>query len=366
LNTEAKKQPMNPLHVSPSHDLPPCPFDREQLHNAFAPVLGNQSFQVCQVLSGTINTIVKVHSGGRYYALRARTQENIYRYEPDLIKEAFVAWLMNHTPNIPCDAEAAVAFTHIRAAQCGTREGQCSILPSVLYYDWSRRLLPLPYCIYEWVEGISLRDTPQPHLYERAGQALTHIHAIRFSHFYADFPSIGTAPVNWSDRYRVALDKEITAARGRLDDAMRQRLVGLAIPTSLSCTPRLVHNDFAPGNILVRDGTIAAVIDWDNAVIDAAPLDFVKMKYWTAKSPQGELSHQPSLFSAFIDGYGPAGREIVESFAFLLYEFLWLLRVFNFERAKDEQGLDRTPGYPAAAVYEEYLTEVLSRLTQYS
>jgi aminoglycoside phosphotransferase (APT) family kinase protein len=166
--------------------------------------------------------------------------------------------------------------------------------------------------------------------------------------------------VNWSERFRSALDKEISAARGHLDEVLSVVLAKLTLPAVVTCRPCLVHNDFAPGNILVHGGTIAAVIDWDNAVIDAPHLDFVKMKYWTTRDPAGELAHDPRLFAAFVEGYGPVGREIVASELFTLYEILWLLRVFNFERSKEEQGLDRAPGYPAATVYEGLLEEVLT------
>jgi hypothetical protein len=84
------------------------------------------------------------------------------------------------------------------------------------------------------------------------------------------------------------------------------------------------------------------------------------MKYWTAKNRDGEFTHHPELFSAFVDGYGPGGRAIIGSSVFVLYEVLWLLRVLNFERSKEKQGLARTPGYPAARAYEEYLGKVLS------
>ena len=96
--------------------------------------------------------------------------------------------------------------------------------------------------------------------------------------------------------------------------------------------------------------------------MDATPLDFVKMKYWTAKDGRGLLSHEPALFRAFVDGYGPRGTEIVQSEIFALYEALWLLRVFNFEISKQESGLECAPGYPEAAVYAEFLTGVLARL----
>lgn len=87
------------------------------------------------------------------------------------------------------------------------------------------------------------------------------------------------------------------------------------------------------------------------------------MKYWTVKHTDGELAHDSGLFAAFVDGYGTAGGELVGSPIFTLYEVLWLLRVFNFEMSKEEQGLERTPGYPVAASYTEFLEEALNRLT---
>ena len=327
----------------------------------FLSSLSGQPLHIQQVLAGNINTIIQVAVSGRSYGLRVRTYEQVYRYEPDLIKEAFVLWLMRHVTNGPRDTEAAGAFAQLMAAQRGTVTEHRDVLPIVRYYDWSRQRLPHPYCIYEWVEGAPLWDTPQPHLYALAGQTLAHIHQVQFAAFYADFLSLGEHPVSWRERYRTALDKEVAAAQAHLPRILVDTLRTLTVPSSISTAPCLVHNDFAPGNILVQDGTIAAVIDWDNAVIDVPHLDFVKMKYWTAKNSNGELVHDPALFSAFVDGYGAAGREIIGSPFFTLYEVLWLLRVFNFERSKEEQGLSRAPGYPAAAFYEQMLAQTLQK-----
>jgi hypothetical protein len=286
----------------------------------------------------------------------------VYRYEPDLVKEAFVLWLMTHAGSLPCDVVAASAFSQICAARSGTVTDRHATLPVVHHYDWSRQRLPHPYCIYEWIEGVPLWDVPEPRVYALAGETLARIHSVRFSAFYTDFLSVGAQPVNWHERYRAAFEKEVSAARDRLPAAVNAALQELKIPSSVSYMPCLIHNDFAPGNILVCDGAIAAVIDWDNAVIDAPQLDFVKMKYWTAKNADGELVHSSELFAAFVDGYGPSGQEILSSPVFGLYEILWLLRIFNFERSKEEQGLSRAPGYPAAAVYEGFLAQALDRL----
>ncbi len=335
-------------------------FTPEQLAAAFAPLVDAAELCVEEVLTGNINTILRVRVGGQRYGLRVRMQESVYRYEPDLIKEVFVLRVLQQAGAVPDDAAIAAAFAQLAASQCGVFSLDYPGMPAVRYFDWSRQRLPHPYCIYEWVEGQPLWDTPEPTLYTAAGRTLASIHQARFAAFYADFLSVGVSPVSWLERFQTALAKEINAARSRLPGQVSEALLRLQPSATADCLPCLVHNDFAPGNILVRDGRIAAVIDWDNAVVEAPHLDFVKMKYWTAKNAAGDLVAEPMLFAAFVDGYGEAGRRIIASPTFLLYEVLWLLRVYNFECAKEEQGLPRAPGYPAAAVYAELIAARLA------
>jgi len=340
----------------------------QQLRQVFAPISGDQALRVCKTLSGNINTILQIEvgdhcSGPRLYGLRIRTQEHVYRYEPDLIKEVFISWLLDPDNSEKNDAEKATALARILTEKQGVGRNGNGIEPNGLAFDWTRQCLPHPYFVYEWIDGEPLWNQPTPQLYFLAGQALASIHSVRFEAFYADFLALGKIPAHWPHRFRAALDKEVANAQGRLSDSLTVALETISIPSSTPYSPCLIHNDFSPGNILVQDGHLTAVIDWDNAVVDAAPLDFVKMKYWTAKDPWGQLRHDPDLFRAFVDGYGPSGTEIVQSEIFVLYETLWLLRVFNFEISKQERGLDRAPGYPEAAVYAKFLTEVIDRLT---
>src|SRR5947207_369215 len=118
------------------------------------------------------------------------------------------------------------------------------------------------------MDGEPLWNLPEPRLYALAGAALAQIHQVHFSAFYGDFLSIGVRPVSWSERFQAAVSKEIVAARVHLESDFVKRLAKLPIPRTADCTPCLVHNDFAPGNILVDQGRVAAVIDWDNAVIE--------------------------------------------------------------------------------------------------
>ena len=93
-----------------------------------------------------------------------------------------------------------------------------------------------------------------------------------------------------------------------------------------------------------------------------AQADLSKIEFLPAGGAFRFLVVLPALFSAFVDGYGAAGRAIIGSPLFTLYEVLWLLRVFNFERSKEEQGLSRAPGYPEAAFYEQMLARILQKM----
>src|ERR687898_210124 len=104
-----------------------------QIEHAFSPLFSGQILHVQQVFAGNINTIIQVAVNGRSYGLRVRTHERVYRYEPNLIKEAFVLWLMRNVATGPRDREAAPAFAQLTAAQRGTVTEHSEVLPIVRY-----------------------------------------------------------------------------------------------------------------------------------------------------------------------------------------------------------------------------------------
>ena len=95
------------------------PFDTGQLEQIFAQLAKRPPVHVHDVLSGNINTIVKVECEGRLYGLRVRTQEQVYRYEPDLVKEVFVAELLKLSSQFRTDAGTAALFAELLTARCG-------------------------------------------------------------------------------------------------------------------------------------------------------------------------------------------------------------------------------------------------------
>ena len=333
-----------------------------QLASVFAPLRGTHSPQVVESLSGNINTILKVSIGSELYGLRIRAAEGIFRYEPDIIKEPFVSWLLHPANKGTTDVKKATTLSNWQTSEGGIGPKSSGIEPTSLLFDWSRKTIPHPYLIYDWVEGTTLWDNPKPGIYRAAGQALRSLHKTRFEAFYADLQDLATKPLDWSNYFDSALDKEILEARPWLSPALRKKLAKMPRPEPPRFPPCLVHNDFSPGNIIVDEDRLSAVIDWDNAVVDVAPLDFIKMKYWTSKGVDGLLKNDTGRFNAFVSGYGEAGAEMVESATFAWYEVLWLLRVSNFEVAKKNSGLGPAPGYPSAEAYRPLLETVILKM----
>ncbi len=333
-----------------------------QLASVFAPLRGTHSPCVVASLSGNINTILKVAIGSRLYGLRIRVREGIFRYEPDIIKEPFVSWLLHPSNWGTTDVNKAAKLSNWHASEGGTGPASSGIEPTSLIFDWSRKILPHPYLIYHWVEGTTLWDNPTADIYHAAGKALHSLHKTRFEAFYANLLDLATKPLDWSNHFQSALDKETLEARTWLRPDLRAALATMPRPDPPLFPPCLVHNDFAPGNIIVDKGRLSAVIDWDNAVVDVAPLDFIKMKYWTYKGADGLLNADIKRFNAFVSGYGEDGAKIVESATFNWYELLWLLRVSNFEIAKQRRGLGPAPGYPPAQAYGSLLETVIRQV----
>ena len=126
-------------------------------------------------------------------------------------------------------------------------------------------------------------------------------------------------------------------------------------------SPCLIHNDFSGANIIVDTAGKPHVIDWDNWVVDCPELDLVKMKYWTAVGSEGRLMHRAELFEAFLEGYRSASDLALDEGRLRAYEYLWLLRCFNFETSREglgEEGISNDSWrhvYPRASYYLDLL-----------
>ena len=124
-------------------------------------------------------------------------------------------------------------------------------VPEPIFVDESLEVLPVPYVVMAFVEGVVHPDPGVvPGAVEHMAEVLAGLHRI---------------PVPAG----LALSERVDAASEALvylpeDDAQLREAVAAIAPRTERC---LVHGDFWTHNLLWRDGRIVAVLDWEDAAI---------------------------------------------------------------------------------------------------
>ncbi|MEI6986823.1 MAG: phosphotransferase [Rhodospirillaceae bacterium] len=322
---------------------------------------GNGDVELISVISGNVNTILKLRYEGRELGVRLALNTYRFKYEKDIIKEIFALFLIYHASDAENDMVARGIVDGILASPVGSYVGH-TLVRRVLYYDWSMETLPWPFFIFEWVDGTILWHTPSEDDYFTAGCNLARLHRITFDSYYHDIFSIGREPLSWVERFGRALAAERLLAASLLPAVALAKLDGLDLSLITPARPCLVHNDYSGGNILKDGDGGQKIIDWDNWVVEAPELDLLKMKYWTAIGTDGMLCPVPVLYSAFLQGYNDAAGVVPDGRRLCAYETLWLTRAFTFESARRSgpptAGTDLARHYPPATTYEDWLRDL--------
>lgn len=132
--------------------------------------------------------------------------------------------------------------------------------PAPVLLDESKSIFPAPYLVIGYIDGSPEYAPADPTAYAReaAGQ-LAQIHSVTVT---------DEARSHLPDqRQRLArlLGSQPPSPDLSLDEPrIRAQLAGMW-PWREPEPPVLLHGDFWPGNLLWRDGSLAAVIDWENA-----------------------------------------------------------------------------------------------------
>lgn len=130
-------------------------------------------------------------------------------------------------------------------------------VPEVYLFDDSGDLLARPYLVMEFVEGTSaVEEAAQADAMRQMAAFLARLHTIELES--AGLPALPER----EDPREGALEYLPAGVRGDELRKILQRMV--AVETSPS-RRSLLHGDFWPGNVLWRDGQIAAVLDWEDA-----------------------------------------------------------------------------------------------------
>jgi len=141
--------------------------------------------------------------------------------------------------------------------------------PTPYYLDRSGAIFSTPYLVIEYVEGKpEFPAAPRAHFTFQLAKHLAMIHRADCSN--QDISFLPRAP-----------NKCVEVSRGTLTNIhlsldvkhIHETLEGIPSPRQRNAS-ELLHGDYWPGNILWRDHTIVAVIDWEDAQIGDPLIDF--------------------------------------------------------------------------------------------
>jgi aminoglycoside phosphotransferase (APT) family kinase protein len=141
--------------------------------------------------------------------------------------------------------------------------------PAPLYLDPSGSIFSAPYLVIEYIEGKpEFATDPGADFIFQLAKHLAKIHSADCSNRDISFlPKAANACVEISREQFTNIDP-------LLDDGRTRGALAEISPLLQRNIPALLHGDYWPGNILWRDNTLVAVVDWEDAKLGDPLIDF--------------------------------------------------------------------------------------------
>jgi aminoglycoside phosphotransferase (APT) family kinase protein len=151
--------------------------------------------------------------------------------------------------------------------------------PRLVAFDDSRELVDVPYTIYRRVHGESMdwwevRNERSPGLYRAIGAELATLH-VNVTEVHCG-PDLLATPTRTDPAELLAIPRLPLPARRWIERCLDY----LSVFVEDRPTPRFLHADVRPGNTIVRDGRLAALIDWGSAGWGDPALEFSALWSW--------------------------------------------------------------------------------------
>jgi aminoglycoside phosphotransferase (APT) family kinase protein len=283
-------------------------------------------------IDGAINRTYPVVLDDARYALRLRVDEAGFRYEKGVAKSALVGAIHAAKRAGASDGQAASAKPGAAAPPHA---------PDLIHSSDGDEFWPLPWEVTRWCAGRALAASgfePSSVALERTAIAIADIHAVNFEGGVPDLLALAGPKSDFAAWIGSAIAREL--ARGPVDARIDGYAREIARSAKSGVRWTLAHNDLH-GLHLIHDeiGGAIGIIDWDNALIAPAELDFVKLKHWTKIDPQtGHLSGDAPRYATIVSVYTAQTRRALDADVFRACEALWLLRVWRFESERRQAG----------------------------
>ena len=213
-------------------------------------------------------------------------------------------------------------------------------VPKIIAADDSPAALGNPYLVCEFIGGETivrkimrtLDDTTRARLLGQCAEALAAIHR-------ADPAGIGLSTTDPLDEWRTQLD-EMGDTTATFEYAFRWLQRHRPAPTA----PVLVHGDYRMGNLIVDEGGLAAVLDWELTHVGEAldDLAWFCIRAWRFGAPSARAAGGLGSIEDFVGAYEAAGGAAVDRDALHWWIVAATLRWgvicrFQFERHRSGQ-----------------------------
>ena len=174
-------------------------------------------------------------------------------------------------------------------------------VPRILADQFGQHIQTLsgrPACLIEFLPGVS-PSRPTPRQTFAAGAALAELHNAA-----ADFAEGPPNPLSLDSWHILAerIGDRMASIHLSLPESVAQELAFLDAHWPQGLAESVIHADFFPDNVLMRDETVTGIIDFYFSCRDITVYDFVITHSAWCFSADGS-HHQPSLTSALATGY---------------------------------------------------------------
>lgn len=176
----------------------------------------------------------------------------------------------------------------------------------------------------------------------QVGALLRALHAITFDDF-GYIETRVTSPVGSNLEFmRRRIDRKVRSGPPALREQLERYFAEREDAFTGCETAVLCHNDAHDANVLVEDGRITGLIDWENAVAADPILDLAKA--WAFSDGRSD-----ETLEALVDGYGPLREDWREAFELYVVDHLLELWVW-FSQIGLSDPLPELEGYLARRV----------------
>lgn len=204
-------------------------------------------------------------------------------------------------------------------------------IPSVKTYaiDLSKKKYPFEYMIMEFKNGKNLEDCEEEQnlkeIFLQLGKYLSEIHSINVSNYgFIQLDSLsskklsGSSPL-WLSFFNRNLEEHINYGftLGLLSKEEKKRTINFlnqTISQSFTDTkPSLLHNDLGQRNILIYNGSLQAIIDWEDSILGDRLYDIAFFETFFSHSSKSKF------LPFFYEGYGLDVNELYSNPLFWMY-----------------------------------------------